>query len=178
MIIAEERKKENIVEYIIYIRQIQDIIRSTNFDIELLDKFIISEFKTGEKIKIKIRQWYADLIISMKEQNISKEGDLDFVTHLINDLNLLNSQLLEDPAEYKHSELFRWAKPNIDEFRLLTGKKDANDIHVCIDAVYSLLLLRIKKEPISEETMQAMQTFSNLLANLAYKYKRREPDEL
>jgi len=173
MIIAEEKRKENIVEYIIYIRQIQDIIRSTGFDITILEKVIINQYDISEKLKVKIRDWYSDLIISMKQEGLEKSGDFKFIQDLIDDLNIIHLNLLEDSTDYKHKELFRWAKPNIDEFRTLSRMQNQNDINVCIDALHSLLLLRIKKEKISDETMQAMQTFSNLLANLALKY--REP---
>lgn len=174
MIIAEQKRKENIIEYIIYIRQIQDIIRAVGFDIQALDKMIINEFSVSEKIKIKIRQWYAGLIISMKEQKIEKEGDLDFINSLIDNLEKLHNELLSDSEEYKHAELYRWAKPNIEEFRVLSGKLNSADIRVCIDALHSLFLLRIKKENVSDETMQAMQTFSNLLAHLALKFREEE----
>ena len=49
MIIAEQKYKENIIEYIIYIRQIQDIIRLANCDIEEINKLIIDQYKTSEK---------------------------------------------------------------------------------------------------------------------------------
>ena len=68
MIIAEQKYKENIIEYIIYIRQIQDIIRLANCDIEEINKLIIDQYKTSEKIKIKIRDWYLDLINLIKNQ--------------------------------------------------------------------------------------------------------------
>ncbi len=174
MIIAEQKRKENIIEYIIYIRQIQDIIRAVNFDIDQLDKIIISQFTVSEKIKVKIRQWYADIIISMKEEKIEIEGDLQFVNQLINDLDKIHNDLLNDSQEIKHAELYRWAKNYIAEFKLLSGKTNASEIRVCINALHSLFLLRIKKEIVSEETMQAMQTFSNLLAHIALKFRLQE----
>ena len=45
MIIAELEKKENIIEYIIYMLQIQDILRGNNFDIEKIDTLIINNYK-------------------------------------------------------------------------------------------------------------------------------------
>ncbi len=173
MIIAEEKRRDNIVEYIIYLRQIQDIIRASDFNIETIDRLIVNQFTVSEKIKIKIRDWYQDLINKMKDEKIMSEGDLSFVTQLINDLDIIHNELLKNPDEYKHAELYRWAKPHIEEFRLLSGNKNSRETKVCIDALYSLLLLRVKKQNVSEETMQAMQTFSNLLAHLALKYKEK-----
>lgn len=173
MIIAEQKRKENIVEYILYIRQVQDIIRMANFDINKIDELVISKFSLGEKIRDKISNWYSDLIILMKKEKCEIDGDFAFITDLINKLEVLNQELLSENDSYKHSELYRWAKPNIEEFKKLNGKPEACDTQVCIDALHSLLLLRIKKQPISEETMQAMQTFSNLMANLALHFRER-----
>ncbi len=172
MIIAENKFKENIVEYIIYIRQIQDIIRLLKFDITEIEKFIIKEFKTSEKIKLKIKNWYEDLILLMKTENIEEKGDFSFINELIDDLELLNKNLLSQTDSYKQNELYRWAKPNIEHFKKLSHSPYACDVRVCIDALHSLLLLRMKNQPVSEETMQAMQTFSNLMANLALEYKK------
>jgi hypothetical protein len=173
MIIAEQKRKENIVEYILYIRQVQDIIRMTNFDINKIDEMVISKFSLGEKIRDKIKNWYSDLIILMQKEKCEADGDYSFISELVNKLDVLNQELLHDNDSHKHSELYRWAKPNIEEFKKLSGKPNASDALICIDALHSLLLLRIKKQPVSEETMQAMQTFSNLMANLALHFRER-----
>ncbi|MDD3685658.1 MAG: DUF4924 family protein [Bacteroidales bacterium] len=173
MIIAEQKRKENIIEYILYIRQVQDIIRMTNYNIDKIDELVISKFSLGEKIRDKIKNWYSDLIIMMKNENCEKEGDFAFISDLIKQLDVLNHELLNEKDSHKHSELYRWAKPNIEEFKKLNGKPNASDTLICIDALHSLLLLRMKKQPVSEETMQAMQTFSNLMANLALHFRER-----
>lgn len=173
MIIAEQKRKENIIEYILYIRQVQDIIRMTNFDINKIDELVISKFSLGEKIRAKIKNWYSNLIITMKNEKCETEGDFEFISVLIKQLDVLNQELLNEKDSHKHSELYRWAKPNIDEFKTLNGKAQASDTLICIDALHSLLLLRIKRQPVSEETMQAMQTFSNLMANLALHFRER-----
>jgi len=172
MIIAEQKYKENIIEYIIYIRQIQDIIRLANCDIEEINKLIIDQYKTSEKIKIKIRDWYLDLINLIKTEKIDKQGDFCFIKNIIDELEELNQKLLNQGNSYKHQELYRWAKPNIEEFKKLSNNINEGDVKTCIDALHSLLLLRIKNQTISSETMQAMQTFSNLMANLAFEYKK------
>ncbi|MBQ4476877.1 MAG: DUF4924 family protein, partial [Bacteroidales bacterium] len=51
-----------------------------------------------------------------------------------------------------------------------------NEIEICIDAMYALLLLKLQHKSVSEETAQAMQTFGSLLANLADVYKKLKMD--
>ncbi|MDD2634683.1 MAG: DUF4924 family protein [Bacteroidales bacterium] len=170
MIVANLKKEENIVEYIIYIRQIQDILRAIDFDINKIEKLIISRYDVDETKKNEIRQWYSNLIIEMKNQNLEVSGDIDEIKKLIEELSILNENLLNTKGEIKHNELYRWAAGNIEEYRKLSKAGKISDVEVCINAVQSLLLLRLKKEPISDETAQAMQTFSNVLANLALEW--------
>ncbi|HNQ68113.1 MAG TPA: DUF4924 family protein [Bacteroidales bacterium] len=174
MIIAQQKQKENIIEYILYLRQIQDIIRAADFNINTIENSIVNKYKVSEKIKSNIRQWYSDFILDLKSEKKEKSGDISKIEIVINEINLLHISLLNNTKEYKHAELYRWAKPYIEEFKNLSKQENANDVKICIDALYSLLLLRIKGQSISEDTMQAMQTFSNLLAHLALKYKQQE----
>lgn len=173
MIIAQQKRKENIIEYILYMRQIQDIIRASGFDIGIIDKTIIAGFAVNEKVKSDMRQWYTDIILDMKSEKKEELGDIKILEDLIDEINKLHINLINDSKEYKHAELYRWAKPNIEEFRKLSKQENANDVKVCLDALYNLLLLRLIGKDISEDTMQAMQTFSNLLAHLALMYKQQ-----
>jgi hypothetical protein len=45
MFIATQKKKENIAEYVLYMWQIEDIIRAYKFDIEAIKANIIAAFK-------------------------------------------------------------------------------------------------------------------------------------
>ncbi|MCK9255085.1 MAG: DUF4924 family protein, partial [Bacteroidales bacterium] len=107
MIIAEEKYNENIVEYIIYIRQIQDILRLVNFDVEEINKLIIEQYKTSEKIKLKIKNWYLELIKLIKLEKIEKQGDFEFIKKIIDELEALHQTLLKGENSFKHNELYR-----------------------------------------------------------------------
>lgn len=171
MIIAELKKKENIIEYIIYMLQVQDILRGNNFDIEKINTLIINNYKITQDQRMQVREWYLSLISAMKNEGIEKTGKLSSIKEILNELNTLNQALLSDKNNYKHNELYVWAKKNIEEFKELSKSKTDNEIEICVNAMYALFLLRIQQKPISDETAQAMQTFSNLLANLANVYK-------
>jgi len=174
MIIAEQKKKENIVEYVLYIRQIQEIIRANKFDINKIENLVINKYNVSEDIKDQIRNWYTNLIISMKNEGVEQKGDLQIIKNVILELNQIHNELLSSPEEIKHKELFRWAEKNIEEYRKLSKSQNESDVEVCINAINSLLLLRLKQQPISDETAHAMQTFTNLLANLALAYHTKE----
>ena len=43
MIIAQKKRKENIVEYMLYMWQVEKIIRAKNLDMDKIEKTIISK---------------------------------------------------------------------------------------------------------------------------------------
>ena len=108
----------------------------------------------------------------MYDEKIVDRGDLKEIKDLIAVLNKIHLTLLDDKDEYRHHELYNWAKPNIEEYKKLSRSNSDNEIEICIDAMYALLILKLQGKSISEETAQAMQTFGSLLANLAEVYKQ------
>ena len=177
MLIAREKRRENIAEYILYMWQIEDMIRAYGFDIDKIDANIVSKYDQPGEVKNKIREWYTDLIIMMKQEGITESGHLKFINDLIDDLYKFHSRLMDATDETKYREVFNWADASIKEFRKKLDQQNANDIEVCFIALYGLLLMRLKGEKVSEETSHAMQNFSNLLALLAGKYKQWEEGE-
>lgn len=172
MIIAAQKKKENIVEYIIYMMQIQDIIRALEFDINKIEDNLIIQYKVPEKEKQKIKEWYSNLIISMKEEKIAKAGNLNFINQLMDDLNKLHLKKVSENDDMQYIDAYNWAKNNILEYKEKAKLSSNNEIEICIHALYSLILLRLKKAKINTETSSAMQTFSNFMALLAAHYKK------
>ena len=51
MIIASQKKKENIAEYLLYMWQIEDIIRAYGLDIGKIQKHIINSYDLPEEQK-------------------------------------------------------------------------------------------------------------------------------
>ncbi|MCF0206622.1 MAG: DUF4924 family protein, partial [Bacteroidales bacterium] len=104
MIIAEIKKKENIVEYILYIRQIIDIIRACKLDMQKIDETLVSKFEVSEKDKMKIHNYYHDLINKMQAANAVQNGDIQEIKDLIEMLDKIHKALLDDKEEYRHHE--------------------------------------------------------------------------
>jgi hypothetical protein len=170
MLIAQEKYKTNIAEYILYMFRVEDTIRACNFEMELIEERIISQFQVSEKVRQEIRDWYANLILMMHQENLRKSGHLSMLTKLIDDLNKLHLKLIQQTKDPQYLEQYYWAVPNIKEFEKKLEKQPANEIESCLIALYALLLLKLTKKVISKETLEAMQTFSNMLAVLSEWY--------
>lgn len=177
MLIAKEKRKENIAEYILYMWQVEDIIRACNFDIEIISQSVISQFSGSSKAVNDIKDWYIDLILMMHEEGIKENGHLKMVKKLINELQILHNDLIHKIKVSKYLELYYWALPNIKEFEKRLNGKTSGEVETCLNAIYALLLLRLQKKDVSGETLDAMHTFSNLLAYLSAHFKKMEENK-
>jgi len=171
MLIAQQKKEDNIAEYILYMWQLEDIIRANNFDIEQISKLLVEPLTIDEETKKSISQWYKLLIDKMKNQGIMVKGHLGELNDLLLELQYLHNALLNVLKDQKYEHLYLSAKLNIDAFKTKLSSATKNEIDVCLNGLYGLLLLRLKKKPINKETTEAMNSFSQMIAYLSFKYK-------
>ena len=178
MLIAQEKRKSNIAEYVLYMWQVEDLIRAYHFKMDLIEEDIISQFRQPENIRQEISNWYANLIVMMHEEGIRDKGHLSIVKETITKMNDLHLKLLHRNNDGQYLNYYHQAKINIDELKSKLPDSRTSDIETCLDGLYGLLLLRLKGKEINRETETAMQTFSNLLAMLALRFKQVEEGEL
>ncbi len=181
MLIARQKKEENIAEYIIYMWQLEDLLRANQLDIEKIQQLIIDPYPVDEATKKEMREWYENLIQMMKLEHVEEKGHLQFIKNTVEDLNDLHMELLQKPKEIQYNALFFKTLPFLVEFR---GKakagEETNDVELSLQALYGVLMLKLQKKEVTAETMTAVKQISQLLAVLAQKYKtwlEEEPEE-
>lgn len=178
MLIALQKKQENIAEYILYMWQVEDMIRACGFDIDLIQERIINGMSEDETTRKEIRRWYADLISKLKLQGKEQSGHLrDFDEQLI-ELNYLHGSLLNLLGDEKYKEIYQAATPLINDFKSKANTSDITDIEVCLNALYAKLMLRLQNKEISKETEEAFQAFAKVLAYLSVKYNDMKAGKL
>jgi hypothetical protein len=177
MLIAQEKRKTNIAEYILYMWQVEDLIRAHQFNIDLIEENLISQYSQPAKIKNEVRDWYANLLLMMYREGIRERGHLSILKTLVAEMTDLHIRLLNNDEERQYQEIARKASDYIEEFRNKTLNPDAGDIETCLNALYGLLLLRLKKQSVSRETEVAMASFSRLLAILSQIFLQVERGE-
>lgn len=164
-------------EYILYMWQVEDLIRAHHFNMDLIEENLISQYAHSEKVKNDIRDWYANLMLMMYREGIRERGHLSFLKTLIAEMNDFHIRLLNNPNEKFYHDLYDMASSNIDAFRRKLADTQTSDIETCMNALYGLLLLRLKKQHVHRETEEAMSTFSQMLAVLSKKYLEAERGE-
>ena len=173
MIIARQQRRKNIAEYILYMWQVEDIIRAYGFDMQLIESNIVNRYDQPEKVKAEIRQWYADLIEMMRLERIEKTGHLQIVKNSVFDLFDLHLRLLDD-FDKVYIALYRRAEPYIRELEIKQGGIVKNEIEVCLNALYGKLLLKLRQKEITPDTQEALDNISKMLAYLAKRYHENE----
>ena len=68
MFTAKQKRKENIAEYILYLFQVEDLIRACDLDMEIIDKQLIPQYKTDTNTSTEISAWYKNLVLMMKKE--------------------------------------------------------------------------------------------------------------
>jgi hypothetical protein len=176
MSLAAKKLKENVSEYIIFLWQMEDLLRAVHFNAEALDEFIGSYAPNAGAIEEE-KKWFQGLVTNMKRDGVEQRGHVTEIHELIFELNYLHNTLLNIVKDRAYNDAYLLAQPNIKEYISRTDGKSTNDVEVCLTALYGLLLLRLRKEPISEATQAAMQSFSGLLAKLSHHYSRMKHGE-
>jgi len=158
--------------------QIEDLIRALDFDIDKIQKTIVSQFKTDEATRSKISDWYINLVKMMEKEFIKKKGHLQFIINLTDELNRFHIALFQSNDDMAYNKLYQTAKSDIDDFIEKSHMKDVSDIYAALQCLYSFMLLHLMKKEISKDTTEAVKQISHFLAHLSARFKQYEEGDL
>lgn len=178
MYISQQLKQQNIAEYLLYMWQIEDLIRANQFDMAKIKECIIDPYPVSEEQKKDLYRWYEDLIHMMHDEGVMEKGHLQINKNIIVWLTDLHLRLLHSPKFPYYSAAYYKALPLIVELRSKGADKDVPELETCFDAMYGVLMLKLQKKEISEETQKAMKIIGDLLAILAGYYIQDKRGEL
>lgn len=173
MLIAQNKLKENIVEYILYMWRIEDLLRAMKFDIEVVKTSLINIQTEDEKKRKEIEHWYLDIMNRMKLEGIEKNGHLNELQEKVQELNFLHFILTSSMPDENYINHLEKIKPLIEEFRVKSEMPNNSDVEVCLHALNMKLLLKLQNKSISKETEEAFAEFSKLLSFLSKRYKNQ-----
>lgn len=179
MITASIKKRENIAEYLLYMWQIEDLIRAFGLDIDRIKSEIVDKYTGLDESKRKeMLEWYESLIDMMRREGKEKSGHLQLNLNTLNDIERLHRQLLNDPKFAAYATQYYSTLPLIVELRSKAGDNKKDEIETCFDALYGILMLRLQKKEVSEETLAAASQITKFLAVLSGYYRQDYNNEL
>ena len=159
MFVSHKLRKENIAEYLLYMWQVEDIIRAFDCYLPALRRNYLSTFDLSDDDREDLADWYSDLIRMMTEEGKREGGHLQINKVVMQNLVELHNQLLSSPKFPFYSAAYYKVLPYIVELRN-KGDKDVNEIETCFDALYGVMLLRLRKQEVSEDTLSAIKEIS------------------
>ena len=157
MFIAQELRKSSIAEYLLYMWQVEDIIRAYDCSLTRLRKEYISNFQLSEEQMDEEIDWWGNLINKIVVQSLAE----------------LHAQLLQSPKFPFYSAEYYKVLPFIVELRN-RGDKDINEIETCLNALYGVMMLRLQQKEITPSTQNAIKeitTFIGMLSDYYHKDK-------
>lgn len=171
MLIARQKRKENIAEYLLYMWQIEDLIRANCFDMDQIRTTIVSQYDQPDNVKEEIAHWYEDLIEMMRSEGVMEKGHIQLNKNVIITLTDLHLRLLKSPREMVYGSTYYKTLPYIVQLRAKSGGEDLPEIEVCFNALYGYLILKMQGKAICMETMEAIKQISAFLVMLSAKYR-------
>lgn len=170
MFISQQLRKKSIAEYVLYMWQVEDIIRAYGCSLSRIKNEYVSQFSdyTDEQ-RSELVDWYGDLIRMINQEGKREKGHLQINQIVVQDVSDLHAQLLQSSKFPFYNAEYYKVLPFIVELRN-RGSKDVGEIETCLNALYGTMMLRLQKKPISPETAHAVKEITTFIGMLSDYY--------
>jgi hypothetical protein len=169
VLIAEKKKKENISEYIVHMYKTEDLLRAFEFDIEQVERYMITHLPLSDEDKTLEKEWYVELASKMKSDEGMESGHLVEVQEIVSELELLHKNLKDSDPEYQG--VIEEARKDLDQYLKLANDEKMGEVQLCLNALYGYLLLKLENKPVLDSQKDTVEKFGAVLAYLSFKYQ-------
>ena len=177
MFIAQELRKNSIAEYLLYMWQVEDIIRAYGCSLSRIRKEYIDSFELDDEQKEEELDWWGNLVRMMNQEGCREQGHLQINKIVVQDLTELHAQLLQSSKFPFYNTEYYKVLPFIVELRN-RGDKDLTEIETCLTALYGVMMLRLQHKDISPDTKHAIDEITTFLGMLSDYYKKDKTEGL
>ena len=167
MILADSKKKAHIVEYILFLWQIEDLIRAAQFNPAVLEKWAEDTANSEGSDPEREKEWIVGLAADMRSQGKIESGHIASVSETMVELAHLHEMLLGPLDDKRYSESFKTAVPLLKEISAKQPGPEGHPVEQLLVALYGFLILRLQKQSISAETESGFIAFRNWANALA-----------
>lgn len=158
---ASTKKIEHIVEYVLYVWQMEDLVRAAQFSEEAIDSLF--QGQGGEDC-----EWLLALSKQMKRESLEEKGHISDVIEVQTELALLHDLLTGPMEDEIYTSSFQTAEPILRELEQnKMGEGLRHPTETMLTALYGWLVLKMRKEEVSLETQSALQPIREMANALA-----------
>jgi len=162
MFIAQKLRSQSVSAYLIYMYQVEDLIRAYGLDADRIAAEYLPRFGYDGQMK-QAKEWYESLVRMMKEEGKVETGHVQVVQNTLELLEDHHKELLADTDEQDYRAAYYKALPHIVALRTQGNNKDKKEMENCIDALYGATLLKMQGKELSAGTQAALKPISELL---------------
>lgn len=178
MFVAQELRKNNIAEYLLYMWQVEDTIRAFGCSLSRIRKEYIDRFNYTDEQKEEEADWFGNLIRMMNQEGCREQGHLQINKVVMQQLQELHAQLLASPKfPFYNSEYYK-VLPFIVELRNRGADKDENEVETCFNSLYGVMMLRLQKMEITPNTQAAVKEITTFIGMLNDYYLKDKQEPL
>lgn len=178
MQIANKTKGYNIAEHVIYMFQIEDLIRANKLDINSIVDTILAPQIKDELLLTQYTTWYKELIKRMKIEGKKEKGHLTDIDEILMELLMLHDTLINVVGNKKYKIVFEKALPSLKDFQHKSNNPNINIVEVGFNALYSKVILSLKGQEFTESTLAAFKSISELIGTLAAFYSKMKSGDI
>lgn len=172
MFIAEKLRKQNVIAYLVYMYQVEDVIRAYQLDTERIRKDYLVRFGYDEDQLDKACEWYVALVNMMKDEGCQEHGHVQVVRATLTLLEDRHQELLATHEHPDYERVYAQILPILVQLRS-KGGKEKTEVENCMDAIYGLSVLEMRHQQVSDETRRGLKPVAQLMDMLGNYY--REP---
>jgi hypothetical protein len=175
--IALNKLEKNIAEYILYMYQMEDLIRAYDFNMEEIGQYVVSHYPIPDHEKEETLDWFGEIAAEMKASGIEKRGHLAKTQHYVDALAKIHWEIIKTDKNY--FDLFQKAKPHILQLVMEADVENpGHEIQVCIHSIYGQLLARLQGREIPADILEANERFGDLISYLVFLFHQREREKI
>jgi hypothetical protein len=180
MLIALQKRKENIAEYILYLWQVEDLLRAMQFSPEAIYTTLVDRTEgVDEQQKENIFNWYMQIVELLRKEGKEEKGHIEHTLHLVADMHNLHLQLMKLPVGEHYRTTYQPLTSALPRLRQLLDDSslgEINDTELCFRALYATLLYKIKggADAVVRDTLDVISPVIGELAAIYGKVERGE----
>ncbi len=178
MIVSRELRKKNIAEYLLYMWQVEDLLRANDLSLDRIKSVVVEPYGLTPDVEEEMLQWYGNLLEMMSLEGVKEKGHLQINRNVIINLTDLHLRLLKSSKAPFYSAAYYKALPFIVEFRTKSDGREKGEIENCFDALYMVWLMKLQKKEINEETLKATAEISRFISMLSLYFKEESEGRL
>lgn len=198
MIVANQLIKRNRAEYLLYMWQVEDILRLFSSNVDVIEREYLTRFQVPAETLTEMREWYANLCEMMRAEGKTERGHLQINENVIIGLADLNAQLLASEKFPYFKQMYYKVLPYVVQLRAKHAQEhlaategasaagnvqsveneDADELRLLFEVLYGVMLLRLQQKPITDETALAAKDITAFLGQLSDYWKAEKAGEL